>query len=199
MITRPIPKRAKVGPCSVLAVLVAGAILLPMARAGRTNPSPSATSTPKGSAATLPDGVTVELVGLGTAPWKTEQQWWLPDGTRIDKPAFKTVQNQPLLEWPDTPQDLLFRSAILMKLSGHLGKDVSVPRIRFSNDLLCIGMRDGIGDDGTQLMYLVSHPLAATTQGLLDLDLQPHALRREASDLSRKVPSAADHSLSGVD
>ncbi len=61
MITRRMPKRAKVGPCGFLVVLGAGAILLPMAGAERTHPSPSATSTIKGSAATLPDGVTVEI------------------------------------------------------------------------------------------------------------------------------------------
>jgi hypothetical protein len=158
MIARPIPKRANVGPWGILAVVAAAAILLPMARAETGNPSPAATSTVRGLSATLPDGVTVELVGLGTAPWKTEQQWWQADGTRIDKPEFKTVQNQPPVEWEDMGQTPQFRCALLVRLSGHVGKDVSLPCLECSYNRLGVGMCGGLAQDGTQLMYLVSFP-----------------------------------------
>lgn len=80
MMTRPIPKNAKVGVIGVLFVAAVGAVLLPMAAAG--------TQTAKQSpfTAALPNGVTVELVGVCNWP-AGGPVCWKADGLTLDKPV----------------------------------------------------------------------------------------------------------------
>lgn len=80
MMTRPIPRSAKVGVIGVLFVAAIGAILLPMAAAG--------TQTAKQSqfTATLPNGAAVELVGV--CNWPADRPvCWKADGSALDKPV----------------------------------------------------------------------------------------------------------------
>jgi beta-lactamase regulating signal transducer with metallopeptidase domain len=145
--------------CVMIAVMAA--CVLPMAQAQKEIPVDTLASErpeqPKQDKfiATLANGVTVELVGLGTAPWETEQQWWQPDGTEIDKPQFKARPN----EWRQKdPNGLQFKCATLFRFSDHLNKKISVPEGEFSNKFLFRGSGSGIADDGTYIMNIVYHP-----------------------------------------
>jgi len=77
MITRPIPKRANVGIAGALAIIAIGAALLPMATAQ--------TETPAGKfVARLPNGATLELVGV--CDWPTQDPTcWKADGSKLDR------------------------------------------------------------------------------------------------------------------
>jgi len=83
MLNRPIPKSAKLGVIGVFAVVIAGAILLPMAAAAKDDKEQRARFI-----ATLPDGVTIELVGICEHP-SQGKQWWRPDGTTIETDGFR--------------------------------------------------------------------------------------------------------------
>ncbi len=86
MITRPIPNSARIGIVGALIVAATGAILLPMAAAGTK-------ATPQRFTANLPNGVTVELVGV--CNWPTgEPVCWKADGSPLDKPLHVTKWNQ---------------------------------------------------------------------------------------------------------
>jgi len=79
MLTRPIPKSAKISFLGLLTVIILASILLPMAAAAtkdNKNDEPQFT-------AALPNGVTVELVGICEYP-SQGKQWWRPDGSRLD-------------------------------------------------------------------------------------------------------------------
>jgi len=86
MITRPIPKNARVGIAGVLVIAAMGAILLPMAAAG--------TQTAKQSpfTATLTNGATVELIGVCNWP-AGGPVCWEADGSPLDKPLRATKGN----------------------------------------------------------------------------------------------------------
>ena len=73
MLTRPMPKTAKLGITGLLAVLLFAAVLLPMARASQKSVVDNAFRKQ------LPNGVTVELVGVCGYP-SEGKQWWKPDG-----------------------------------------------------------------------------------------------------------------------
>jgi beta-lactamase regulating signal transducer with metallopeptidase domain len=119
--------------------------------------------------ATLSNGVTVELVGLGTAPWESEQQWWRPDGVKTDKPEFKA--NDPPLKWPIDPNRLQFECAALVKFFNHSGKDISVPEVNLKNRILGIGLVSVIADDGSQMTYIVSNPFEGEVPNKADISL----------------------------
>ncbi len=78
MITRPKPKTAKLGLAGLLTIAVTAAALLPMAR-GETEGGRQR------FVAKLPDGVTVELLGVCNWPTK-EPVCWKPDGSSLDPP-----------------------------------------------------------------------------------------------------------------
>jgi beta-lactamase regulating signal transducer with metallopeptidase domain len=78
MLTRPIPKSAKVGVAGLLIVIVAGAILLPMAAAATKEKEENKAR----FSVTLPNGVTVDLVGI--CDWPEEgRRCWRPDGSEL--------------------------------------------------------------------------------------------------------------------
>jgi beta-lactamase regulating signal transducer with metallopeptidase domain len=89
MITKSIPKSAKVGAIGVLFVAAIGAILLPMARAQKQDvPVVAVQEAPGPFVTTVPDGTTVELVALCVDPTVKGQQWWRPDGTLMEEPKL---------------------------------------------------------------------------------------------------------------
>jgi beta-lactamase regulating signal transducer with metallopeptidase domain/ketosteroid isomerase-like protein len=77
MLTRPIPKSAKIGIFSLLIIMVMAAVLLPMAAAAKQEKEQQARFIAK-----LSDDVTIELVGLCEYPSKGKQ-WWRPDGSEL--------------------------------------------------------------------------------------------------------------------
>jgi beta-lactamase regulating signal transducer with metallopeptidase domain len=84
MMTRPMPKNAKVGAIGVLFVAAVGAILLPMARAA-VEPQPR-------FVANLPGGATVELMGI--CNWPTSGPTaWRADGSSLDRPLYARKWN----------------------------------------------------------------------------------------------------------
>jgi len=85
ILSRPIPKNAKLGIVGILAVIVIAAILLPMAKAKEDKKEVQ----PKmGFVATLPNGVAVELVGVFEFSEGKVQNSWKPDGTRLEDPVY---------------------------------------------------------------------------------------------------------------
>ena len=86
MMTRPIPKSAKVGAAGALVIVVVGALVLPMA-AARTAGEQAR------FVANLPGGATVELVGVCNWP-TSEPTCWKADGSSLDQPLRVTKWNQ---------------------------------------------------------------------------------------------------------
>ncbi len=88
MLSRPIPKTAKLGFVGLAAIIITAAILLPMAKAKPKPPAAKAKQQKNQQfIATLSNGVTVELVGVCNYP-STGKQWWRPDGTELGKEIF---------------------------------------------------------------------------------------------------------------
>ncbi len=84
MLSRPIPKSAKIGVVGVVTIISLAATLLPMAAVARNKEAAPETSkqTEPEFIAILPNGVTVELVAVckyGGA----STEWWRPDGTEL--------------------------------------------------------------------------------------------------------------------
>jgi len=115
--------------------------------------------------AALPNGVTVEMIGLGTAPWKPQQQWWKPDGTKMNPPALKFPH---LFEWKDQPNGAQFTCAALCKLSSPSDIDVSVPSAAFSNGVI---LGANLCGDGMQMTYLTWPPFLGTVPEKTDVRL----------------------------
>ncbi|MBW8039910.1 MAG: M56 family metallopeptidase [Planctomycetes bacterium] len=88
---RPMPRSARLGIVGVLAVIISGAILLPMA-AGKDEEG-AAEDIAKASEfmATLPNGVTVELVGICGHP-SEGKKWWRPDGSLLEEKPYGTIK-----------------------------------------------------------------------------------------------------------
>jgi beta-lactamase regulating signal transducer with metallopeptidase domain len=87
MITRPMPKNARVGVTSVLVVAAIGAILLPMARGEVETAEPRFT-------ANLPNGVAVEFVGI--CNWATgKPACWRPDGSPFEMSMHAKAWDRP--------------------------------------------------------------------------------------------------------
>ncbi len=82
MITRPKPRTAKLGLCGLLAVALAAAALLPMARA-------KTEAEKLQFIARLSNGVTVELLGVCNRPTQ-EAVCWKPDGSPLAPPLRAT-------------------------------------------------------------------------------------------------------------
>ncbi|MBN1362248.1 MAG: M48 family metalloprotease [Sedimentisphaerales bacterium] len=86
MLTRPIPKRARIGFAGIAAILMTAAALLPMARGQNSERRNDA------SVARLPGGVTVEL--LGVCSWPVGgRRCWRPDGTKLSDEIYAAKSN----------------------------------------------------------------------------------------------------------
>lgn len=86
MLTRPMPRSAKVGVAGIAAILTTAAALLPMARAQDREIRDAS------FVARLPSGVTVELLGVCNWP-DGGRQCWRPDGTDLAKELYATKWN----------------------------------------------------------------------------------------------------------
>jgi len=86
MLERPVPKSAKLGILSLLAIIIAAAMLLPMA-AAEDKGQMTDDRMEKEFAATLPNGVTVELIGICEHP-SQGKQWWRPDGAQSKETPY---------------------------------------------------------------------------------------------------------------
>jgi len=158
----------------LIAVIVIAAILLPMAKAKdskqRIANSEQETIENPEFKGTLSNGVTVELVGLGTAPWETEQQWWRANGAEIDTPDYEVKCS---LQWPkDDPNRLQFVCGALCKFSNYTSKDISVPDVSISNKrLLASGWTSFVANDGSLMTYIVSNPYEGVVPNRADISL----------------------------
>lgn len=85
MLVRPIPKSAKIGVVGLLIIIIAGAVLLPMAATAKDNEKKE----PR-FIAMLPEGVTVELVGVCEHP-SEGKKWWQPDGSFMSNIPYETT------------------------------------------------------------------------------------------------------------
>ena len=106
MINRPFPKSAKIGGLGLVGIVIAGAILLPMAKGEEKSENevqmqekmvgtaqPAAEGKVQSSAAfkiKLSNGVVVKLLGASEYP-SNETSWWKPDGSNLEKRPFMTM------------------------------------------------------------------------------------------------------------
>lgn len=87
MLSRPIPKSAKIGVLGVIVVIALGAVLLPMAAAAKDSPKEQAKFT-----ARLSNGVSVELMGICDWP-KQGKRCWQPDGSKLTPEIYASKWN----------------------------------------------------------------------------------------------------------
>jgi len=95
--------------------------------------------------ATLPDGVTVQLVGLCTGPDTNGCQWWRPDGTNMPEPSYLASKRVP--PFASIPTQYIF----LAKATGS--EDLSL-HIRIYEGT---GLSTRAASDGTALCYVRYH------------------------------------------
>jgi len=95
MLNRPIPKSAKLGILGLLVVTITGTILLPMAKAGKSKEIAVEDNVSNESQfiAILPNGVTVELLGICEHP-SEGKQWWRPDGSKLSQRPFEKLHQR---------------------------------------------------------------------------------------------------------
>jgi beta-lactamase regulating signal transducer with metallopeptidase domain len=87
MLSRPIPKSAKIGALGVIVVLALGAILLPMAAAAKDSPKEQTKYALK-----LSNGASAELVGICDWP-KVGKRCWRPDGSKLKPEIYASKWN----------------------------------------------------------------------------------------------------------
>lgn len=87
MLSRPIPKSAKIGVLGVITIITLAAVLLPMAAAAKDNKKEQPQFTAK-----LPNGVTIELAAVCKYQGASKE-WWLPNGIPVE-PDLKIRENK---------------------------------------------------------------------------------------------------------
>ncbi|MHC4734815.1 MAG: M56 family metallopeptidase, partial [Planctomycetota bacterium] len=88
MLSRPIPKSAKIGVLGVVTIIALAAVLLPMAAAAKDSPKEQAQFR-----ARLSNRVSVELMGV--CDWPEEnKRCWRPDGSKLTKEIYAAKWNQ---------------------------------------------------------------------------------------------------------
>jgi beta-lactamase regulating signal transducer with metallopeptidase domain/ketosteroid isomerase-like protein len=95
ILSRPIPKTARLGILSLLTIIVIAAVLLPMAKAAKQENAVAQKPAPKQFIAALPNGVTVELLGV-CEHLSEGKQWWLPDGSPKENEPYDKIENPEL-------------------------------------------------------------------------------------------------------
>ncbi|OQA01343.1 MAG: Methicillin resistance mecR1 protein [Planctomycetes bacterium ADurb.Bin412] len=97
IISRPIPRTARLGVVGLVAVLVTAAVLLPMARAEKeeaTDTAATGLKAPESNenqfSATLPNGAIVTLIGVCENP-NEGKQWWQPDGSLLKTVPYNGI------------------------------------------------------------------------------------------------------------
>ncbi|MDH4241749.1 MAG: right-handed parallel beta-helix repeat-containing protein, partial [Phycisphaerae bacterium] len=88
MLSRPIPKSAKIGALGVVTIIILAAILLPMAAAAKDDPKEQTKCILK-----LSNGVSVELVGVCDWPEKGKRCWG-PDGSKLKPEIYASKRNK---------------------------------------------------------------------------------------------------------
>ncbi len=151
MITRPIPKSARVGVIGTSIIMAVGVVLLPMAAAQTSTKEVSFT-------ATLPDGATVELVGVCNWPASGPISW-RADGSALDKALYASKPTR-LNPGPN-------HYGFLFRVSGTDDIDLSWDRIEGSEgwEGSC-GVVDSHGnrlEGHTAAAALMKKPLAQTS------------------------------------
>jgi beta-lactamase regulating signal transducer with metallopeptidase domain len=95
ILSKPFPKSAKLGILGLLVVIIAGCLLLPMAKAGKDKQAAAEhISEESHFVTTLLNGVTVELVGICKDPTKKGQKWWRPNGVTMGQPEYELKGKQ---------------------------------------------------------------------------------------------------------
>jgi beta-lactamase regulating signal transducer with metallopeptidase domain/ketosteroid isomerase-like protein/Tfp pilus assembly protein PilF len=89
MLNRPIPTSAKLSVAGAFAVIIVGAMLLPMAGAASKEKEK-----PRFMAA-LPNSITVELVGVCEHPIEGKK-WWRPDGELLEKAPYASRKGEAI-------------------------------------------------------------------------------------------------------
>ncbi len=139
----------------LLAVVAVPTTVALTQRAGSTVVTSEASD--KDFTATLSNGVTVELVGLGTAPWEESQEWWRPNGEKMETPEIK----HHLTPWNlnADPNRLQFVCAPLLELTNVEDEKVTIPRVEFQDGILSLmcGARFGV-HESKHLSYIVANP-----------------------------------------
>ena len=129
ILRRPLPKSARVGIVGLVAILIAAAALLPMAKGENKKPANEQTKaeesvksedkTPKTYTATLSSGATVELLGISNLHSK-DKQWWRPDGTEIELAEKYTYSVLP------QPMEMQFDYELLINVKGSEWSSIKV-------------------------------------------------------------------------
>jgi len=132
MITQPRPRTAKLGLCGLLALALAAAVLLPMARAKTEAEKPL-------FVVRLPNGVTAEL--LGVCNWPNERiVCWRPDGSPLAPPLHATKSHvRPAAD----------RYGFMLRVTGPGDLNVSWRKIEGADGWE--GSCDVVTSDGTRL------------------------------------------------
>jgi len=112
MLTRPIPKTAKLGFLGLLVVAILAAVLLPMAAAATEDNKKEESS----FTATLPNGVTVELVGICEHP-SAGKQWWRPDGSVLERAPYEKSDSS------------------ITPMTGRKAREIAISIEDFDNDI----------------------------------------------------------------
>ncbi len=121
ILSRPFPKSAKLGLLGLLAIIITAATLLPMA-AAKEKPETTIPDKPHTFKATLPNGVTVELLGICEHP-SEGKQWWRPDGTLLEKAPYQTMGGSLTHDEGYSDYEFVLR----VESSGDASFDVQVP------------------------------------------------------------------------
>ncbi|MFH1614635.1 MAG: M56 family metallopeptidase [Planctomycetota bacterium] len=99
ILSRPFPKTAKLGFVGLLAIIITASILLPMAKAEKSKETTDVAQQQSEFKATLPNGVTVKLVGVCNYPSK-DKQWWKPDGSQLDMKIITEDKSRYTSDYP---------------------------------------------------------------------------------------------------
>lgn len=94
IVSRPIPKTAKLGILGLLTIILTATVLLPMAKAQKQATGTGTETMPEQFIATLSNGVTVELVGIFTGQSKEELIWWKPDGSLMSEREYALYEGR---------------------------------------------------------------------------------------------------------
>ncbi len=97
MLSRPIPKKAKLGLVGLISVFIVAAVLLPMAKAQKESATDETGVQKPQFKAELNNDVTIELVGVCGHPSKGEQ-WWRPDGNVLSQAPYHTTEDRSTSE-----------------------------------------------------------------------------------------------------
>jgi len=124
ILNRPIPKTAKLGLLGLLTIIIAALVLLPMA-AAEDRGQKTDDRVEKQFTAILPNGATVELIGMCEYP-SADKQWWQPDGSLLVNPPYdeSNINILSFVEPNTIPIEFAFR------LSGNLGEPAWEARVK---------------------------------------------------------------------